>query len=333
MHKFSLRTAVLLFWTIASSGASAQIAPPSNAVPPATPAEPQAPEANPTPAQITQHLSEIIQRIVQREAAEQEIIASYTPVVETYIQIEKSDALMGTVPRKDLYFLGLADFRGKNLSVHSMLKRTRKGTLLWAFDPDGFLQMVFPDWGYFDVQHYRFNYAGRDFLGEVRCLLFDVQRAPKVRGPRFVGRIWVEDQDYTIVRMNGAYAPEIHFSLKQFADDFYVHFDSWRTNVKPGVWLPSEIFSQELREPVPTGGPRFKARTHLWGYGLATRQREEELGRMLIESPTPIKDDSGQQDRSPLEQQRRWRQLRKTMCSMFWSVPDSSRPRATSKTF
>lgn len=309
MHKFSLRTAILLFSTIASSSASAQLAPRTNAASVAIPVKPQALEANPTPAQITQHLSEIIQRVVQREAAEQEIISSYTPVVETYIQVEKSNALLGTVPRKDFYFLGLADFRGKNLGVHSMLKRTRKGTLLWAFDPDGFLQMVFPDWGQFDVQHYRFNYAGRDFLGEVRCFLFDVQRAPKVRGPRFVGRIWVEDQDYTIVRMNGAYAPEIHFSLKQLADDFYVHFDSWRTNVKPGVWLPSEIFSQELREPVPTGGPRFKARTHLWGYGLATRQREEELGRMLIESPTPIKDDSGQQDRSPLEQQRRWRLL------------------------
>jgi hypothetical protein len=64
-----------------------------------------------------------------------------------------------------------------------------------------------------------------------------------------------------------------------------------------------------LRESPPTGGPRFKARTHLWGYGLTPRNRQEELGRLLVETEGQVKDESEKQDRSPLEQQRGWREL------------------------
>jgi hypothetical protein len=249
----------------------------------------------------------IIDHIFKREREEQELIASYTPVVETYIQVEKSDALMGTVPKNDYYFLGLADFRGKGMKVHSMTERTPKGSLMWSFEPSGFLQMVFLDWGGFNQDNYRLSYVKREFLGEVRCYVFDVRRTPKAKGARFLGRIWVEDQDLTIVRMNGTYSPIINFSVKHFQDEFYVHFDSWRTNCKPNEWLPSDIFSQEVSEPVPTGGPRFKARTHLWGYGVSTRKQQEELERILVEGGTGVKDETNQHDQSPLEQQRAWR--------------------------
>ena len=45
----------------------------------------------------------------------------------------------------------------------------------------------------------------REFLGEVRCLVFDAQVVAGLKGPHFQGRIWVEDKDYTIVRFNGQY--------------------------------------------------------------------------------------------------------------------------------
>jgi hypothetical protein len=125
----------------------------------------------------------------------------------------------------------------------------------------------------------------------------------------FEERIWVEDQDLTIVRINGTYKPEKTFSLKHFEDEFYEDFDSWRTNVRSGLWLPSDIYIQDLRERPPTGGPRFKARTHLWGYGLTSRNRQEELGRLLVETEGQVKDETEKHDRSPLEQQRGWRDL------------------------
>jgi hypothetical protein len=252
---------------------------------------------------------EIVDRIFSREKQELESIVNSAPIVETYIQEEKSDELMGTVPNKDLYFLGQADFRGKTMKVHSMTEKTRKGSILWSFEPSGFLQMAFLDFGQFDKEHYKLTPRGREFLGDVRCYVFDVEPTANAKGPRFRGRTWVEDQDFTIVRMNGSYAPEMRFSARRFEDEFYLHFDSWRTNVKPGVWLPSDIYTQELRERPPTGGPRFKGRTHLWGYGLSSRSRQEELGRLLVETEGQVKDEAEQHDRSPIEQQRGWRFL------------------------
>ncbi|MGB7285196.1 MAG: hypothetical protein WBE13_23255, partial [Candidatus Acidiferrum sp.] len=259
--------------------------------------------------QIAPSRNEIIDRVFKREKEQDEIIASYAPIVETYIQVEKSNPLMGTLPKNDFFFLGQADFRGSRIKVHSMTEKTHKGSILWAFNPAGFLQMAFLDFGQFDKDHYQLTYRGREFLGEVRCYIFDIERAPKAKGPRFRGRIWVEDQDYTVVRMNGDYAPEIRFSARKFEDEFYFHFDSWRTNVKSGEWLPSDIYAQDLRKSPPTGGPRFKARTHLWGYALASHNQQEEFGRLLVESQNKVNDESERQDRSPLDQQRGWRTL------------------------
>ena len=81
-----------------------------------------------------------------------------------------------------------------------------------AWDADGF-----------DRQHYKFTYAGKEFLGEVRCVIFDVDPLPGAGKGRFAGRIWVEDQDYHIVRFNGAFTGSN-------ASSFYFNFDSWRSN-------------------------------------------------------------------------------------------------------
>ena len=256
--------------------------------------------------QTAARLDEIVDLIIKREHEEIAALDQYSPVIETYIQEVKFKQAFGTAPKSDYYFLGQADFRGR-LKVRSMTDGGRRGTFLWSFDPGGFLQMIYIDRGEFDKVHYRFKYSGREFLGEVRCLIFDVSPAPKVRGARFVGRIWVEDQDFTVVRINGRYTPTIHFSWKTFEDEYYLHFDSWRTNVKPGLWLPSYVYSQEINPATRFGNPSYKSSTHLWGYKLKQGSREEELSRLLVESANPVKDESTQHDRSPLEAQREWR--------------------------
>ena len=72
--------------------------------------------------------------------------------------------------------------------------------------------MIFIDTNGFDKQHYKFDYVKREFLGEVRCLVFDVTPLQKSGKGRFLGRIWVEDQDYNIVRFNGGYGGGGHSS-------------------------------------------------------------------------------------------------------------------------
>ncbi len=150
----------------------------------------------------TAKLDEIIDRMIKREHDEIAAFDLYSPIIETYIQEVKFSQAVGTVPKSDYYFLGQADLR-ERLKVHSMIESSKKGSWMWSFDPAGFLQMIYIDRAEFDRAHYRFKYARREFLGEVRCIVFEVTPAPKVRGARFVGDIWVEDQDFTVVRING----------------------------------------------------------------------------------------------------------------------------------
>ena len=127
----------------------------------------------------------------------------------------------------------------------------------------------------------------REFLGDVRCVVFDVRPLPKSGKGRFNGRIWAEDQNFTIVRFNGVYTPLAGIN------GFNLHFDSWRLNVQPGLWLPSYVFSQESDLKDFLGNHvRFRAQTRLWGYDLRNIGREEEFSQMTIESPNQIQDQS-----------------------------------------
>src|SRR5271163_1236196 len=124
-----------------------------------------------------------IDLIIAREHDEISTIRQYSPIVETYVQDMKPDAEMGIVPVKDHYFLGQADW-SKGINDDSMLEK--KKSKVSAFNPfshlegsstavpHGFLQMVYIDVSRFDREHYQFTYVGREFLGEVRCAIFDV---------------------------------------------------------------------------------------------------------------------------------------------------------------
>jgi hypothetical protein len=258
-------------------------------------------------------VDQAIDRIIAREREEVATIRRFSPIIETYIQEMKSDKEMGAVPVKDHYFLGQADL-SKGIVDHSMLTARKgkfdavnplvhmSGMFTSSYVPEGFLQMIYIDTSGFDRQHYQFDYVRREFLGEVRCVVFDVTPLPKSGRGRFKGRIWAEDQNFTIVRFNGVYTPIAGIN------SFNLHFDSWRLNVQPGLWLPSYIYSQEsdLKEFLG-GNIRFKSQTRLWGYDLKNVGHQSEFTELVVESPN-INDDAvqQQQDRSPIEAEREW---------------------------
>jgi hypothetical protein len=255
-------------------------------------------------------MDQVLDRVVTNEQRLYTQIRNYQPLVETYIQNLKPDKDLGQVPAGDKYFLGRADF-AKGVSLVPLNDTSSKGrrmvgsvgnffSFAMQFLPDGFLQMIFIDTNGFDKQHYHFDYVRREFLGEVRCLVFDVTPADKKQSRgRFLGRIWVEDQDYHIVRFNGRYEGNGHSS-------WYFNFDSWRTNAQPGLWLPTFVYSEEhdLHYAI-SKKLDFKAQTRLWGYNLGSSSKEEELSKILIE--TPVNDDTKTaNDLSPIQAQRSW---------------------------
>jgi len=254
-------------------------------------------------------MDEVMDRVITNENRLDSQVRQYSPLVETYIQNLKPDKDLGYVPAGDKYFLGRADF-SKGVQLVSLTDTQSKGKKVFTsignffsfamqFLPDGFLQMIFIDTNGFDKQHYKFDYVRREFLGEVRCLVFDVTPKEKSGKGRFLGRIWVEDQDYNIVRFNGAYGGNGHTS-------WYFHFDSWRTNVQPGLWMPSFVYSEEKDLHYALAKKLdFKAQTRLWGYNLGHSAQEQELSKILVE--TPVQDETKTaNDLSPVQAQRSW---------------------------
>ncbi len=254
-------------------------------------------------------VDQVIDRIVAQEKAEMQLLHQYSPLVETYIQLLRPDPTLGTVPAGDKYYLGKANL-AKGLDLQPLtsdkgapnLKYTAGGlgtfiSMSMQFLPRGFLQMIYLDTN-FDKQHYKFDYVRREFLGEVRCLVFDVTPAKENDHGRFEGRIWVEDQGFHIVRFNGAYQ-------KPSKATYFFHFDSWRVYAGDNQWLPTYIYSEEsdLRYGVARK-LMFKAQVRLWGYDLnaVKVRREQELNKVLVEAKTPVKDQANAgTDYSPIE--------------------------------
>ena len=269
----------------------------------------------------TAAVDKMLDRVVAGERAFLERMKQRTPLVETYIQETSMEEPGDARPAKDHYFLGRFHSGGsltyeklvehtdapKAASKFAFLRGGPKGPPL-TFLPRGFAQMAFIDTHDFNRQTYRFDYFGREFLGEVRCLVFDVAPFDRAEAGRFLGRIWVEDRDYAIVRFDGIYLPPDPKNAER-----YFHFDSWRVNVAPGQWAPAQIYVEEEGEaagPKGRGGaagmPRFKAQARIWDYAAAVDNKLEELTRILIDSESEVKDQAPSGDSSPLESQRSW---------------------------
>jgi hypothetical protein len=259
-------------------------------------------------------LDQAVTRIIARENQEMVMIRGYSPLVETYIQkvSNKKNNEGGWEPAGDRYFIGRAEFsKGLNLEAiearndnplrHVFTNLNRLFDFGNEYLPKGFLQMIYPDTNGLDAQTYNFAYVRREFLGEVRTLVFDVTPAKKAGKGRFEGRIWVEDEAFTIVRFNGSYSGNYHSDLK-------FHFDSWRVNAGPNLWLPAFIYSEEnAPKYLLAGAALSKAQTRLWGYNIGHASEEQELSRILIESADPVIDKSQQNtDLSPVQEVRAW---------------------------
>ena len=270
-------------------------------------AEPEPPSVQPAPVTMDQ----VVNLFILREHGLMKMLAKRTPVVETYLQNLSSDPQLGPVPSDDHYFLGRLDM-GETVDRKDYLKDDEKegmqARLLGGFhklyrveyQPVGFSWMVYADRSDFDREHYDFTYIRREFLGDVRCLVFDVKPKPKSGRGRFLGRVWVEDQDFNIVRLNGTYSQGVK-------NTYFFHMDSWRLNLIPGYWVPSYIYSEE--GDFSAGAKNriaFKAQTRVWGYDLKKGGKDDELTQIRVDS---VKDETAStQDASPLQAERVWQQ-------------------------
>lgn len=253
--------------------------------------------------------NKVVDRVVASESRLLENLQQYSPVVETYIQNMRPDKELGATPSGDTYFLGRVRFERGEIQYRSYIGEARFEKRQFdrfmrfysiSFLPKGFAQMLVPDDKSFDQAHYDFTFVRREFLGEIKCLLIEVSPRHNAGAGRFRGRIWVEDQDYTIVRFNGTYTGGSRFTS-------YLHFDSWRTNLQPGLWLPAYVYSEESDKPMTLGRDvRLKSQTRIWGYASSGGQKESEFSEITVETPEVRDESSDGQDLSPVLASREW---------------------------
>jgi hypothetical protein len=266
----------------------------------------------PRPATVTAPgpMDANIDRVFYREAQVGENLRQYTPMVETYIQNLHTDKELGKAPASDKYFLGRMEL-SNGITQKSFEKQRRLPSRVldrinnfyrMAYVPTGFMQLVLLQNG-FTRDNYDLKFLRREFLGDVRCLVFDAVPKPKLKGSHFIGRIWVEDQDYTIVRFNGTYEPRSRMK-------YYFHFDSWRLNVKPGEWLPAYVYTEEADSNYAfIRKLAMKGQTRLWGYNLKLSGKQGEFTDVMVDAPPDAvtdKSETAANEVNPLQSEHLW---------------------------
>src|SRR6266581_8357912 len=277
------KSIVAAFVLITLSAVAQQTAAPSSS---STPQTTQPTTSTTPPAAQPTTMDQVVDRTIEREHALTDFLKTRTPLVETYLQNLKPDPQLGPVPKEDHYFLGRIDmaetvdrrdYLSKDMSLQSHLLGGFTKLFKFEYKPLGFSWMIFADREDFDRSHYNFRYVHREFQGDVRCIVFDVTPKKGSGNGRFLGRIWVEDQDYNIVRLNGTYAPRPR-------NAYFFHMDSWRLNLVPGYWVPAYIYSEEGDFSYGAKDKTaFKAQTRIWGYDLKKSGREDELTQVLVD--------------------------------------------------
>lgn len=279
-------------------------------------------EKYPAAAALTPEQNALIKKAIAAEKLTIKGIQQKSPLVQTYIQNMKGDTKLYAVPVSDQYMLQRVDFGktfyGKSYSTGEASEANKgmfKGSLAAMgllsksllpgtvrYMPDGFLEMMFIDPSGFDQQHYDFIFVRKAFLGTVRCDVFDVHPKAGLGNGRFTGRIWVDDDSGNVVRFNGTYTGG---DMADKADDNdYFHFDSWRQNLQPGVWLPVGVYVEETSKRDKEHPVSFKAHTSIWGYSLKVPTHQSDNESVKIDDVTDQSQNSD--DVSPLQAQREW---------------------------
>jgi len=254
----------------------------------------------------------MVDRVIQHEHLFVETMKRMHPLVETYIQNIREDKEHNVEPIADTYFLGRADFA--NTAEEALFEKDQPNRVRHLVSPvkmlaalfktqyiaNGFAQMALVDHD-FQKDNYYFEYVRQEFLGEIRCVVVDVRPREKAPKGLFEGRIWVEDRDFNIVRFNGAYTKNSHYR-------HYLHFDSWRSNLRSGVWLPTYVYSEETdpKHDHP-GVPMFKSQTRFWGYDVEGLKHTSEMTSVQVDGV--VMDSAAAKDSSPLESSRAWERM------------------------
>ena len=90
-----------------------------------------------------------------------------------------------------------------------------------------------------DLPAYNVSYLGQQQEDELNCYVFDLSPKHIDKGQRyFEGRIWVDDQDFQIVKTYGKNVPDLG-KAKKGEENLFPRFTTWRQQIDGQYWFPT----------------------------------------------------------------------------------------------
>lgn len=206
------------------------------------------------------------------EKATEHNLGKLRPRGEIYLQEFAPASSGGWLPRADWHFIGdLIYARGprmeqipppQNGQVSAKRRREMQRLL------DAFAEFVVVDWNRLDPRQYEFTFAGKEKIGNIVCLVYDVRPVGSA-APGYEGRLWVEPRERNVIRLNGRNRRLDRALAEFFGKPSQWRVDSWRVNVSPGVWMPYSTWIEETgrvpNQPVSV----INGFMRVWGYESA----------------------------------------------------------------
>lgn len=97
-----------------------------------------------------------------------------------------------------------------------------------------------------DIGKYQVLYVGKQKEDELGTFVFDIAPKEIVKGERyFQGRIWVDDQDFQIVKTNGETVPQVHNAKHPEKENLSPKFTTWRERIDGKYWFPTYTRAQD----------------------------------------------------------------------------------------
>jgi len=92
-----------------------------------------------------------------------------------------------------------------------------------------------------ELPEYDLLYIGQQKMDELHCYVFDVAPKRIEKGKRyFQGRIWVDDQDFQLVKNTGKSVPDIKIlKKKRLEENLFPRFTTWREQIDGKYWFPT----------------------------------------------------------------------------------------------
>lgn len=101
-----------------------------------------------------------------------------------------------------------------------------------------------------ELPQYKLSYEGKQKLDEISAFIFRVQPKQRTSKPLFDGVVWIDDQDFSIVKSYGQFVTDTGNFARTFP---FQMFDVYRENIQGHLWLPTYIRSDsDVKSPQGT---------------------------------------------------------------------------------